>query len=72
MQSILKIGSALAERAGRGQFGGCHPVVDIARRLLQLAVEKPGQCLVGHSSAFFTNGPRKHFFCFVGAPFLTF
>ena len=24
-QSVLKIGSALAERVGRGEVGGCHP-----------------------------------------------
>ena len=41
MQSVLKIGSALAERVGRGEVGGCHPEGDSAWRLLQLAVEKP-------------------------------
>ena len=24
-QSVLKIGSALAERVGQGEVGGCHP-----------------------------------------------
>ena len=50
-QSILKIGSALAERVGQGEVGGRTPLnsawwllqlaVDSAWRLLQLAVEKP-------------------------------
>ena len=40
-QSVLKIGSVLAERVGRGEVGGCHPEGDSACRLLQLAVEKP-------------------------------
>ena len=40
-QSILKIGSALAERVGRGGVGGCHLEGDSAWCLLQLAVEKP-------------------------------
>ena len=34
-QSVLKIGSALAERVGQGEVGGS------TWRLLQLAVEKP-------------------------------
>ena len=40
-QSILNIGSALAERVGQGEVGGCTPLADSAWRLLQLAVEKP-------------------------------
>ena len=40
-QSVLKIGSALAERVGQGEVGGCTPLGDSAWRLLQLAVEKP-------------------------------
>ena len=40
-QSILKIGSALAERVGQGEVGGCTPLGDSAWGLLQLAVEKP-------------------------------
>ena len=50
-QSILKIGSVLAERVGQGEVGGCTPLVDSAWRLLQLALG-PGQCLVGHLFAF--------------------
>ena len=40
-QSVLKIGSALAERVGQGEVGGCTPLGDSVWRLLQLAVEKP-------------------------------
>ena len=40
-QSILKIGSVLAERVGQGEVGGCTPLGDSAWRLLQLAVENP-------------------------------
>ena len=40
-QSVLKIGSALAERVGRGEVGGCHLEGDSAWRLWQVAVEKP-------------------------------
>ena len=39
--SVLKIGSALAERVGQGEVGGCHPEGGSAWCLLQLAVEKP-------------------------------
>ena len=40
-QSILKIGSALAERMGQGEVGGSTPLADSARQPLQLPVEKP-------------------------------
>ena len=33
VQSILKIGSALAERVGRGKVSGCHPEGDSAWQL---------------------------------------
>ena len=46
-QSILKIGSALAERVGQGGVGGCHLEGDSAWCLLQLAVEKPWSVLGG-------------------------
>ena len=36
----LKIGSALAERVGQGEVGGCTPLADGAWRQLQLPVEK--------------------------------
>ena len=45
VQSALKIGSALAERVGKGKVGGCHPLG--AWWLLQLAAKSPG----GHFSA---------------------
>ena len=40
-QSVLKIGSAVAERVGRGEMSGCHPEGDSSWQLLQLDVEKP-------------------------------
>ena len=40
-QSVLKIGSALAERVGQGEVGGCTALGGSTWRLLQLAVEKP-------------------------------
>ena len=40
-QSVLKIGSALAERVGQGEVGGCTALADSAWRWLQLPVEKP-------------------------------
>ena len=40
-QSVLKIGSALAERVGQGEVGGCTALADSAWRRLQLPVEKP-------------------------------
>ena len=39
-QSVLKIGSALAERVGQGEVGGCTALADTAWRLLQLAIER--------------------------------
>ena len=39
-QSVLKIGSALAESVGQGEVGGCTPLADSAWRLLQLAIER--------------------------------
>ena len=40
-QSVLKIGSALAEMVGQGEVSGCTALGDSAWGLLQLAVEKP-------------------------------
>ena len=42
VQSVLKIGSALAERVGQVEVGGCTPLADSAWRQYQ----------VGHLSAF--------------------
>ena len=40
-QSILKIGSVLAESVGQGKGGGgCTALADSAWRLLQLAIER--------------------------------
>ena len=57
-QSVLKIGSALAERVGQGEggqgeVGGCTALADSAWRLLQLAIEWAWSAL---------DGP---FFCFL-------
>ena len=41
----FKIGSALAERVGHGEVGGCHPEGDSAWQLSWLAVEKPWSAL---------------------------
>ena len=39
-QSVLKIGSTLAERVGQGEVGGCTTLADSAWWLLQLAIER--------------------------------
>ena len=52
-QSVLKIGSVLAERVGQGKVGGCTALADSAWRLLQLAIEWAWSVL---------DGP---FFCFL-------
>ena len=44
-QSVLKIGSALAERVEQGEVGGATTVADHAWRLLQLAIEKARSAL---------------------------
>ena len=44
-QSVLKIGSALAERVGQGKVGGCTALADSAWRLLQLALERAWSAL---------------------------
>ena len=46
-QSILKIGSALAEMMGQGEVGGCTALPDSARWWLQLAIEKPWSMMGG-------------------------
>ena len=49
VQSVLKVGSALAKMLGQGEVGGCTPLADSSWQLLQLAVEKawsPGGPLV--------------------------
>ena len=37
-QSILKIGSALAERVGQGEVGGCHPDCSFVHKLFRTAI----------------------------------
>ena len=46
-QSVLKIGSELAERVGQGKVGGCTGMADSAWRLLQLAIEWAWSALDG-------------------------
>ena len=41
VQSILKIGSALAGSMGQGEVGGCTTLVDSAWQQLQLPVDRP-------------------------------
>ena len=53
VQSILKIGSALAERVEQGEVGECTVLADRAWQQLQLAIEKTSSEL---------DGP---FFCFL-------
>ena len=48
----LKIGSALAERVGQGEVGGCTTLADSAWWRLQLAIERAWSALDGPSSAF--------------------
>ena len=70
-QSILKIGSALAEMVGQGEVGGSTARPDRAWWWLQLPVEKPWSMTGGPfvcSSC--TNGCRKRSLHLVGTPFL--
>ena len=46
-QSVLKIGSALAERLGQREVGRCTALADSAWQLLQLAIEKTCSALDG-------------------------
>ena len=75
VQSVLKIhvGSALAERVGRGEVGRCHPEGDSAWQLLQLAIEKPWS-MAGLPVLLLscTNEYRKRSFHLVGTSFLAF
>ena len=61
-QSVLKMGSALAERVGQGEVGGATAVADHAWRLLQLAIETARSALDGPLLCFLVqtgveNGP---------------
>ena len=46
-QSVLKIGSVLAERVGLWEVGGCTALADSAWWLLQLATERAWSALDG-------------------------
>ena len=52
VQSVLQIGSVLAERVGQGEVGGCTPLGGSAWWLLELAVEKPWSGLSGPFACF--------------------
>ena len=61
-QSVLKIGSVLAERVGQGEVGGSTTLADNAWRLLQLTIEwvwtalgEPFFCFLVQTSV--ENGP---------------
>ena len=61
-QSVLKIGSVVAERLGQGEVGGCTTLADSAWRLLQLAIERTWSELYGPFFCFLVqtgveNGP---------------
>ena len=64
-QSVLKIGSALAERVGQGEVGGATAVADRAWRLLQLAIEKARSALDGPLFCLLVHGCRKRSFYLV-------
>ena len=57
-QSVLKIGSVIAESVGQGEVGGCHLEGNSTCWLLQLVVEKPW--------------PSTPFVLYIETPFLTF
>ena len=73
-QSVLKIGSALAERVGQGEVGGCTALADSAWRRLQLPVERKALVNAGWAICLLscTNGCRKRSFHLIGTPFLAF
>ena len=47
VQSVMKIGSALAEKEGQGEVGGSTALADYAWQLLQLAIERAWSALDG-------------------------
>ena len=51
-QPVLKIGSALVERVGQGEVGGCTALANSAWQLLQLAIERAWSALMPRFSAF--------------------
>ena len=46
-QLVFKIDSALAERLGQGEVGGCTSLADSTWRLLQLAIKMAWSALYG-------------------------
>ena len=70
-QSVLKIGSALAERVGQGEVGGSTALPDSALWWLQLPVEKPWSIMGGSFVCFLAQtGIEKGSLHPVGTPFL--
>ena len=71
-QSILKIGSVVAERVGQGEVGGCHPPGDSTCMVVVVAGCR--KALVGTGQAISllccTNRCRECSSHFVGTPFL--
>ena len=67
-QSVLKIGSALAESVGQGKVGGYTALADSPWWQLQLPAVKPWSVPGGPC----TNGRRKRSLHLVGTPFLAF
>ena len=57
VQSVLKIGSVLAERVGQEEVGRCTALADSAWRLLQLAVEWAWSVLGGPFFCFLAQSP---------------
>ena len=62
VQSVLKIGSVLAERGGQGEVDGCTTLADCVWLQLQLAIEKAWSVLDGAFFCFLVqmcveNGP---------------
>ena len=73
-QSVLEIGSAVAERVGLGEMGGCTALADSA--CMATAATACRKALVNARWAIClpscTNRHRKHSFHFVQAPFRVF
>ena len=70
MQSVLKIGSALAERVGQGEVGGSIGLPDSAWWRLQLPVEKPWSMRGGPFVCFLAQTGVECSLHLVGTPFL--
>ena len=72
MQSVLKIGSALAEKVGQEEAGGCTTLADSAWRLLQLAIERTWSVLDGPFCFLVQTTVENGLFTFKGLHFWLF